>query len=256
MTPLEAYRDIAARARHLLLLHDGLTNTRQRRIRRDWKESFCRLMHWRLDTSLERVDSRDSIIILRQGASLAPADFTGESLADLLRASITFGVSALDRYVHERVVKGIVTALNAPSPTRQQEELAIPATVAIRITQQIAKARTAGRQVRPANAVRNEIQELLHKRPFQSWRDLEYAFSLIGITDFETRMKSAWGVTNISPYRDKLNRLVQQRNYIVHEGHLVRHQRAGKVRAHTIKRKYVADSLDFLDDLVDHLEKA
>lgn len=57
-----------------------------------------------------------------------------------------------------------------------------------------------------------------------------------------------------SPTRNQLNALVQRRHRIVHEGDLIRHQRGGQTRAQSITRKYVADSLDFLDTLVGHLE--
>jgi hypothetical protein len=48
--------------------------------------------------------------------------------------------------------------------------------------------------------------------------------------------------------------IVQRRHFIVHEGDLVRHERGGQTRVHPITRKYVDDSLAFLDTLVGHLE--
>lgn len=211
-------------------------------------------MHWGQAANIGRVDSQDAIIVLRDGARLTVADFSADATGDLLRASLVFGVSALDRYVHERVVKGIVGALKASELTKRQEEFSIPAVLAIRIGEEVARARRQGRAVRPANEVRKKIQEILHKRPFQSWADLEYAFELIGITNLAGRMQTAYAVGDITPIRSQLNDIVYRRNLIVHEGDLVRHERGGRVRRLETSKQYVKDSLDFLDGFVARLD--
>jgi hypothetical protein len=116
-------------------------------------------------------------------------------------------------------------------------------------------ARKAGKATRPANEIRKAVQEALHKRPFQSWREIEYAFSLIGINKLETSLRKAYRIQSLKPIQAQLNAIATRRNFIVHEGDLVRHQRGGKVRRHPIRPKMVRDSLDFLDALIGNLEK-
>jgi hypothetical protein len=157
MKPIDAYNDTIERARTFLEYHDGLMNIRSRRIRKDWKESFLRLMRWSLGTNIERVDSSDAVIILRPTAKLTPYHFSPDILEDQLRAALIFGVSALDRYVHERVVKGIVPALRKASLTKQQEELSLPVTIAFQIAQETVAARRKGDNNRPANLVRKKV---------------------------------------------------------------------------------------------------
>jgi hypothetical protein len=202
MKPIDAYKHTASRARTFLLYHDGLMNTRSRRIRADWKASFLKIMHWASTAQVERVDGKDAVVVLRAGATLSPHHFSAACLDDLLRASLTFGVSALDRYVHERVVKGIVAALKARSLTKQQEELSVPARVAITISEEIRKAKKSGTNIRTANIVRRKLQELLHRRPFQSWRELEYAFALLGITNLSGQLQVAYGLGDIKPVKE------------------------------------------------------
>ncbi len=72
MTPKQAYDNAAARARRLLLLHDALVNLRKYKIRKDWKASFCTLMHWPKSSVIQRVDSKQAIVVLRSGATIAP----------------------------------------------------------------------------------------------------------------------------------------------------------------------------------------
>jgi hypothetical protein len=151
-------------------------------------------------------------------------------------------------------VKGVITALKAKHLTRRQEDFTVPAVVAVQIADQVARAQREKRAVRPANEVRKAIQELLHQRPFQNWRELEFAFDLIGITNLAGPLQTAYHLANIRPVRDQLNKLVEKRNRIVHEGDLVRHERGGRVRKQDISRHYVDQSLRFLDTLVANLE--
>lgn len=183
-----------------------------------------------------------------------PDHFSAAYLDDMLRASLTFGVSALDRYVHERVIKGIVKALKSGTLTKQQEEFSIPDTTAIKISDEALAAHKAGKNIRTANIVRKKVQDLLHKRPFQSWREVEYAFNLLGITNLSGQLQTSFAVGDIKPIKTQLNQIASCRNSIVHEGDLVKHERGGLVRIQPISRKYVEDTLNFLDQFVGHLE--
>ncbi len=254
MTARQAFDHISGRARRLLRYHDGLVNVRQRAMRRDWKQSCCKFMHWKKDASIDRVDSKDALLILRDGAGLTRHDFSAAALDDLLRASLALGVSALDRYLHERVVKKIVKSLRSSDLRAIQEKLTIPATLAVRMTEDWKKASRSGRPTRPANQLRISLQDALHLRTFQSWREIEEAFELIGITGIAGTLQAAYALADIKPIKTQLNTLVQRRHRIVHEGDLVRHKRAGHSRVNPIKRKYVADSLDFMDTFVGHLD--
>ena len=241
----------------MLKLHDGLINTRQRSIRSDWKESFCRLMHWPICSDIQRIDSNDAVIVLREESELQADEFTKWALDDLLRSSITFGVSALDRYVHERIIKNFVFAFNNCDHTKQMKEFNIPATLAIDIVNKVHKAKKKGDNIRPANEVRKAVQEILHKRPFQSWREIEYGFSLIGYSSIGKYLKSDAGLSrqDVDNKQKELNRIVARRNHIVHEGDLARHQRGGQIKPQTIRRKWVEESLLFLSNFVADLEK-
>lgn len=255
MTPIQAFNDTFQRAQRFMKLHNGLVNIRQRGIRQDWKESFNSLMHWRADTNIERVDSRDAVIILREDSTLVLDDFAASALDDQLRAALSFGVSALDRYVHERVVKGFVTAFRASELLRNQREFSVPATLAIEIVQRVHNA-DPDKNIRPANEIRKAIQKVLHKRPFQSWREVEYGFSLLGYKNLAGRIKEVHGINDndVDQIKTGLGKIVDRRNQIVHEGDLPRHQRGGDATVREITPIWVSDSLDLLRDLANKLD--
>ena len=202
-------------------------------MRRDWKSGFCRLMHWPQASQIDRIDSKDALIVLRHGCGLSARDFSSESVDDLLRASLAVGASALDRYVHERVVKRVIASLRSRTLTTAQERLTIPVTLALKMSEELRRAARAGRGIRPANQLRIALQEALHRRTFQSWREIEEAFELVGIRGLTGRLQAGYRVGNISPIKNQLNNIVQRRHQIVHEGDLIRHQRGGRVLAST-----------------------
>jgi hypothetical protein len=254
MLPRQAYDHARNRASNLLLLHDGLTNRRHRGIRKDWKRSFCQMMHWRRDSDIQRIDSKDAVIILRDGCVLTVGHFEAVALEELLRSALVLCVSALDRYMHERIVKKIIVALRSGRLSKEQSEFMIPAVDALRITQKVVKARRQGKAVRPANEIRIVLQELLHKRTFQSWRELEEGFKLIGINGLAGHLQVLYGVGNMKPIQMELNQIARKRNRIVHEADLVLHKRGGKARLHPITAADVRHAMTFLDDLVQNLE--
>lgn len=196
---------------------------------------------------------------LAAGTALATVMTADQRVAlneDVLRSAIVLALSALDRYVHDRVTKGIAAAYKNPTLTREQEDFTVPVAVAFEIATKAAKSNQTTKQTRAANIVRNQIQEILHKRPFQSWREIEVAFSLIGITGIAGHIQAAMSLSNITPVKTELNEIVRSRNLIVHEGHIRRHQRGGKPALLEIDAAAVKKAVTFLKQFVGHLETA
>ena len=254
MKPIECYRDIASRANRFLYLHDDLINARGRRANRSWCENFKQFMNWPSRDEIERVDSANAMVVIRPGSQLTPDDFSASALDDFLRMAIVLGVSALDRYVHERVCMGVVAALRKPKLNRQQEEFSMPAELALSMLDTALAAKRRGEQVRPANEMRNRVQEHLHTRPFQSWRELEYAFALLGVKNLSGQMQELYKIRDIQPIKQKLGAIVSKRNFIVHEGDLKRHKKGGTIQHQDIGRGWVEESLEFLDEFVSNLD--
>jgi hypothetical protein len=59
---------------------------------------------------------------------------------------------------------------------------------------------------------------------------------------------------DLESLKEQLNKVVARRNQIVHEGDLPRHQRGGQVYVQEIRRLWVQESLDFLNDFAGKLE--
>jgi hypothetical protein len=190
------------------------------------------------------------------GVSTVPTNRLNSAQDDLLRAALVQSVAALDRYVHDRITKSIVAAYRNRPLNKEQANFSIPVSIALKIANKVAAARASKTQIRPANVVRNAIQEVLHKRPFQSWNEIEKAFALIGITGLKGHIQRNRGLANLDAEIAHLSGLVRTRNLIVHEGHIRRHQRGGKATLLPITASEVRGGIQFLRALVNDLQTA
>jgi hypothetical protein len=96
-------------------------------------------MHWPKNSLIQRIDSKDAVIILRHGCQLNVKHFQSDGLQELLRSTLVLGVSALDRYMHERIVKRIIVAMRSKNLSREQTEFSIPASTAIQVAHSVDK---------------------------------------------------------------------------------------------------------------------
>lgn len=98
-------------------------------------------------------------------------------------------------------------------------------------------ARNAGRVDRPRVRARNALNEKLLTMTFQSGRQWDYGFELLGIKS--GLAKAGRAMTPLEPkatLERQLNSLSHRRNKIVHEGDLLRQMRPQSVRREKLLR--------------------
>lgn len=220
-------------------------------MRQDWARSFKDVMHWPQRERIDRVDGPGALLILREGSGITAKHFDEEYLSELLRAAMAGIVASLDRYCHEVILSRVVAQLSkSPSrASRELRQLKIPIHAARKAILHARKPRT-----RPMNIVRGALQEILHRdETFQRPDDIARGMKIIGIDDLwrrcAKRMKCKPG-----DITKRLNKIVDRRNKIVHEGDIVRRKRGGKVAYHDVKASQVADDIRWMSTLVESIE--
>lgn len=252
MKPVQIFESGRTRAEHLLKLSELLLNTRRRGVRADWARNFKTLMHWRQGEQIDRVDGRGAILILRQSAGIDANSFDEEYLNELLRAAYAGIVASLDRYCHEVILCKVIACLRKPPEDagRELRQLKVPV---YEVKRAIAHARKP--KTRPMNIVRQALQEALHRdETFQRPDDIAKGMKIIGITDLwrqcAQRMSCQPG-----DITKRLNRIVDRRNRIVHEGGILRRKKGGKIAYYPIRAYEVAADIKWLGNLVESIEQ-
>jgi len=250
MEPIEVYRTGRSRAEHLLKLSELLLNQRQRRMRDDWATSFKDLMRWRVGENIDRVDGEGALLILRESCGVTAEHFREDYLNELLRAAIVSIVSAFYRYCHELIAARIVKALSrAGNVSGTLLRFRIPVVEARKAILHAKKAKS-----RPMNLVRESVRSVLHEDTFQRPDAVAKGLRMIGIDQLWTKCGAELGC-EAKEVMKALNRIIDHRNRIVHEGDIQHRARGGKIKFHKISAKQVADDIIWLSGLVDAIER-
>jgi len=201
-------------------------------------------MQWPLKNNIERVDSKDVIIVLRNGSRLNPEHFSSESLEDLLRASYVMALSAMDAYFHAKILGRIVQHAKEPAPSESLLNSKIL------VSDFIAAQRSYKRKYQ---ALRSAIERTLSYQSLQAPDKIASGLSLIGVTDFWKSVASI-----LKQDRKKLlarvRRMVKRRNQIAHEGDLSQSRKA-RNKSRAIGHKDVTNAIDLVCEVVDAAEQ-
>ncbi len=236
--------DIAiGRAEYLLRLAQGLTNHRKRSIRRDWARKFKTLMHWPQSHAINRVDSKDAVIVLRDGATAKEEDFSSESMQDVLRASLVMAVSAMDAYFHAKIVQHVVKHSRKTNPSNKLLNERI-----------LVKDFIEGRRKAHTNAaLRAAIERKLSYQSLQQPSQVAEALGLIGVSDFWKGVAQRLN-QRADTLRTSLAKVVKRRNQIAHEGDLSQSRRA-RNKGRAITHKDVEGDVALIKKIVEAAEK-
>jgi len=258
MKPYDVFYSGRDRAEYLVKLHALLCNIRKRGMRGDWAKDFKAFMHWPQKKAIHRIDGEHCMLILREASDLTPKHFNEETLNELLRAALAGIVSALDRYCHDLIVSNVVRELSRSERkmNRELKQLYIPVVIARKAVKHAGVRKGKGGKIRtrPMNIIRDAVQEVLHREEtFQRPDDVMRALRMIGIEKLWDRCAERMTVKS-KTIPQRLNRIVDRRNRIVHEGDVVRLRRGRKLTLHPVNRKQTIEDIKWVSELVSSID--
>lgn len=249
VTPIQSFEYAQQKAEHFLKMYDILHDTRRRRIRRDWGDSFRSFMRWPATENFVRVDGKGSFLILKQELGISRDEFQHEYVSEMLRASIAFSVSAMDNFFHDSIVSWSWKILSYAEDDVPSElkKISLPILVTKRVIEQLKREPDS----RPSFKIKTEIQKLLHKQSFQSQNDIQRAFKMLDVDDCWGKLAVLMDLQKKEIFSE-LNSIVRRRNQIVHEADIMPKTKAKKITRRDISRAQVQNSLDFISKFVEH----
>jgi len=237
-TALKTFEVAQDRAKYLVRLAAGLTDRRKRSARSDWANSFKQVMHWSQSTKVDRVDGKDALVVVWDSGNLSRDDFAAQRLHDLYRAALVMSVSAMDAYVHAKVLRYVITHSKSADASK--------ALMNTKIT--VADFVAGNRKKRRNTALRAALGRIMSFQSFQSPENVASALRKIGVQDFWNGVAGKLSKSS-EEIREELKDIVKRRNQIAHEGDLSQSKKA-RNKPRPIWPKPVRDSLQFIEDLV------
>lgn len=245
------------RSRHFLLLYKILKNNRTRSVRAEWTTKFNKLMRWPAREKIVRIDAHDgdSMLILREAVGISSEYFEHDLISELLRASVMSSVSALDRYMHDLIMKkiwGIMDKAESSIPPKLRK-ISIPAYEVKKAMKKIRK----NKDSRPGGKIKIAIQDVLHREyTFQKPDDVQAGAQILGIEDFWKKVADEMpGQPPKKEVINKLRAISKRRNQIVHEADLPRTIRSRGTKFRDIKYKYAGDIVEWMSQFVSAIDR-
>lgn len=165
---------------------------------------------------------------------------------DIRRQAVAMGVAALDTWMHWSIRNADMSALS-----NRLHRLEVPFGDLVRMGENSLDARRRGVQDRPVVRARNVLSEKLLTMTFQTARQWELGFDLLGIKQGINKAGQAMTpAQNHGAIIAQLNALSHRRNKIVHEGDLRRLARPQKVTRSQLLRADVDADLLWIGDFL------
>lgn len=242
-TALQTFAKAQGRAKYLVRLAEGLVNTRKYVMRVDWARNFRKIMHWKIGTHIDRVDGRDAVVVLRDGATLSADDFNHSAISDLYRAALVMSVSAMDAYFHVKVLHYIVIQSKKSAPSKSLMNLKITVSDFVR-----------GNSMKYRNsALRSAIERHLSFQSLQTPEKVATTLNLIGVKDFWQKVAKELK-SDEDTLKKQIGKIVDRRNKIAHEGDVSQSKKT-RNKDREVKPKLVRDALTLIDSVVAASEK-
>lgn len=222
MDPFRSFDAAMLRAEHLLKLYDLVCDSSRRDINSAWAADLKARIGWPPSSEISRIYGKDqkSLLVFQHSIGIDRSHFSHDYASELLRAALVASVSALDRCMHDIIVKYVWQAKDWFEDDKMPKELRDLNIPIQDVYAAVLKARTPGSK--PGALVRKVIQDQLGRRSFQKPDDVDAALRTIGIKDVWNQLaKELKEGDGAKGARDRLHMIVSRRNQIVHEADLV-----------------------------------
>ena len=173
--------------------------------------------------------------------------------SDLRRMALVMAVAALDSYLHRLVIQRMSHVRSAGSLPGPLKKFAIPFSDLAEFADLNVTNQRHDRPMRPWVKAKNAFQDQLNRQTFQSSDQVAEALSMAGVEKAWKKISKKLG-SSPNTVRARLNRIVQHRNQIVHEGDFVRAIRPRKLKYNPIRHRDIKADVKWVEELLEAIE--
>jgi hypothetical protein len=258
LKPLATFENAIKRAQYFCKLYDLLHNRRTNKVKRSWAVKCNNFFRWNENELLTRIDGNSAVLLIHGNSDFNMQHFKHEYLGELSRAALTFGVSALDRYMHDIVEHYAISMLAGPFTDipKSLGDFSMP----LKVTEQCLKKalesrnREAYAKTRPRIILRQKFREALNKKTFQKYEDISNAFGLLNLNNPWDNIATEMNISSVI-LKKRINSITHRRNKIVHEGDIQHGHKRKKIKLNDIKHNDTVEDIKWLDAFVKAIDK-
>ena len=239
-TPLEVFEENISDAQRLVDLTNALVNGRQRRMRRELRESVGEVIglprrRW---DDLDCVESNDVFVVLKPDGNVRREHFTEVELRPLMRQAVVAIAAAVESYVAEKACCYISEVLKAEEPPRRLLDMPLTFEDVLWVEDTYTR-RGWGHRFLVEDHLRHEASADPGK--------IGQVFALVGKRGFWKNVDKTRGVSGGRSEKE-LKALADRRNVIAHTGDRVGRGKAAleirEVQRYLSSAKSIVEALD------------
>jgi len=191
----------------------------------------------------------------RRLIKLANESLTDKKIrSDLRRSALVMAVAAVDSYMHWLVYQRISIVRGKGDIPKALQKLDIPFKALGSLADTAIRARQQDKNIRPWVQVKDVVQKRLLRETFQSYEQIGDAFSMAGVDHGWSRTAKKLGIKT-EEIKARLNKLINRRNQIVHEGDITRSLRPRRLKYNKVKSNSVTSNVNWVEKLIAAIEK-
>lgn len=158
-------------------------------------------------------------------------------------------IAGIDAYMHWLIYSRISELRSEGDLPKSMSRLDVPLTDLAALADATLDGRRREVDTRPWVQVKHAMQKRLLKETLQSFDQVATGFAWAGVEKAWSRVATELGCS-VDDIRTRLNRIVQRRNQIVHEGDIVRALRPRKLSYNEVDHDSVAADIDWIEELL------
>lgn len=238
-TPMEAFEDNMADAKHLLKRVEGFTNRRTHKMRTELREriGYALRIPKKSWDKLDCLESDDVFVTFKPKSRLTRDDFLSHE--PLLRQSLVAGCAAFETYMAECVLDNIGSQLNSGRLSSRMASIPLDLGTWMGIHEKYSQKKRGLRK--------NVLEPWIYEHASSASNRVGELLALLQIQDWSRKLDSQRDVEAGRTVED-LDRITKRRNRIAHQG-----DRDGRGRAR-ISLEYVTNELDALEGIAQAVE--
>jgi hypothetical protein len=237
-------------AEHLRRLYKALLTSNQRAIRPEWARRFyqARLKTWAQQQGLWRSSNQNVLIVGTNLVALTHRAFQHQALAALLRSSLVLYMAAVDKVLHEALLKRFAKLAKSEA-LDDLVDVKLSKAYAIAQHARIRTGKGGKKRKRPGHALKAEMLADIYKDTYLKTANLEKVCAACGKRQIFRLFSGAHPPHTAQQARDRWSRLYRYRNRIAHECDMLRMAKPQRANFNTVNVATMESDMDFIKDL-------
>ena len=232
----------------LLKLYNALLSRSYRAAKSNWVDRVYEqnLIRWARKDGLWRSHGADLLIIGNNKCQIKQSSFQQDFLTVILRSSLMFAMSAVDKILHEAVSKNFMKLVKSEEIDRLTS-IPISQSYSIAIESRKRKGKGGKVKARPGHMLKEHVLQEIYKHSFLGNRRVEEICSMCEkkkvFSLFANHINDGSTADQISK---RWASLYIKRNHIVHECDMVRKEKAKRIDFNKVNTKKVIEDIGFV----------